>query len=144
MKGRARSPKARARFLRSLQFRISYNKVAGLLYGMTVILTPGVSALKSLPQQEWGHFSPLRGAAQNCCFRQSAQDTSFGQVCGASPGSGQASPHARKQVLWVQRKAAHLCEGNGQCRRERSGYVCVHVSGSLESARKSLSKHVDL
>ena len=32
----------------------------------------------------------------------------------------------------------------GQCRRERSGYVCVHSSGSLESARKSLSEHVDL
>ena len=57
VKGRARSPKARACFLHSLQFHVPYKKDAGLLYGMTVILTPGVSALKSPPQQEWGHFS---------------------------------------------------------------------------------------
>lgn len=32
----------------------------------------------------------------------------------------------------------------GQCRREKSGQVCVHAFGSLECARKSLSEHVDL
>ena len=145
MKGRARSPKARARSLRSLQFRVSYNKVAGLLYGMTVILTPGVSALKSPPQQEWGHFSPLRGAAQNCCIRQRAQDTSFWAGLwgltrlgsGVSTCKEAGAPGSREKRLTSVRV-------KGQCKRERSGYVCVHASGFLESARKSLSEHVDL
>lgn len=55
--GQSKVTEGKGVFFTLFAIHVPYNKVAGLLYGMTVILTPGVSALKSPPQQEWGHFS---------------------------------------------------------------------------------------
>lgn len=113
-------------FLHSLQFHVPYK-----IYLKLVVwndshphawgFCPEVSTPAGM-----GPLSPLRGAAQNCCIRQSAQDTPFGHVCGALPHPTCEEAGAPGS----ESRAAHLCEVKGQCRRERSGQVCVHAFGS--------------